>query len=87
MAILTSKQVWRRPPNPRGHKSQRELARLTPIEEQRVRRALWVLHVRYGNWTQVAKALGYHHITVERPEHFEEPRRSPSPCGCPRSWA
>jgi hypothetical protein len=66
MAILTAKQTWKRPPSLTGHKTQRELVQLTPTEEQRVRRAMRVLHVRYGNWTQVGRALGYHRVTLER---------------------
>lgn len=66
MAILTAKQTWKRAPNPRGHKSRAELNRLLPVEEERVRRAMRVLHVRYGNWTRVCEALGYHRVTVER---------------------
>lgn len=66
MTILTTKQTWTRAPSTTGHKSRRELARLTPTEEQRVRRGMWVLHVRFGNWSRVSRALGYHRVTVER---------------------
>ncbi len=66
MTILTAKQTWKREPNPRGYKSRAELNRLTPTEEERVRRAMWVLHVRFGNWSGVSRALGYHRVTVER---------------------
>jgi hypothetical protein len=66
MAILTTKQIWKREPNPRGRKSRAELNRLLPVEEQRVRRAMRVLHVRYRNWSAVSRALGYHRVTVER---------------------
>jgi hypothetical protein len=66
MAILTTKQTWKRTPNPKARKSRRELNRLLPVEEERVRRAMRVLHVRYGNWTRVSEALGHHRVTVER---------------------
>jgi hypothetical protein len=66
MTILTTKQTWKRAPNPNGRKSRAELNRLLPIEEERVRRAMRVLHVRYRNWSGVSRALGYHRVTVER---------------------
>ncbi len=66
MAILTSKQTWTRAPNPKARKSRRELNRLLPVEEERVRRAMRVLHVKFGNWTRVSEALGHHRVTVER---------------------
>jgi len=63
MPILKTKQTWKRAPDPN---SLREKNRLLPIEEERVRRAMRVLHVRYGNWCRVADALGHHRVTVER---------------------
>lgn len=66
MPILTAKQTWKRAPNPSGRKSRAELNRLLPAEEERVRVAMRVLRVRYGNWTRVSEALGHHRVTVER---------------------
>lgn len=66
MPILTAKQTWKRAPNPKARKSRRELNRLLPVEEERVRVAMRVLRVRYGNWCRVADALGHHRVTVER---------------------
>lgn len=66
MAILQGSKTWKRTPDPRGRKSRADLNRLTPKEEGRVRRAMWVLHVRFGNWSSVSRALHYHRVTVER---------------------
>jgi hypothetical protein len=46
--------VWKRAPNPN---SRTELSRLLPIEEQRLRAAMDVLRIRYGNWASVAAAM------------------------------
>jgi hypothetical protein len=54
---------WRKEPNPN---LLRERNRLLPGEEENVRRAMTVLHLRFGNWTRVAKAIGAHRVTVER---------------------
>jgi hypothetical protein len=54
---------WRKEPNPN---LLREKNRLLPVEEENVRRAMTVLHLRFGNWTRVAKAIGAHRVTVER---------------------
>lgn len=54
---------WRKEPNPN---LLRVKNRLLPEEEENVRRAMTVLHLRFGNWCQVAKALGHHRVTVER---------------------
>lgn len=37
-----------------------------PPSRKRVRRAMEFLRLRYGNWTGVAKAMGYHRVTIER---------------------
>jgi hypothetical protein len=66
VAILQGSKTWKREPNPSGRKSRRELNRLLPIEEERVRVAMRVLRVRYGNWTRVSEALEHHRVTVER---------------------
>jgi hypothetical protein len=54
---------WRKEPNPN---LLREKNRLLPVEEENVRRAMTVLHLRFGNWTRVANAMGAHRVTVER---------------------
>jgi len=59
-----SKRVyWRKEPNPN---LLREKNRLLPAEEENVRRAMTVLHLRFGNWTRVSEALKTHRTTVER---------------------
>lgn len=64
MPILTAKQVWKKPVDPRSRV--KVLNRLDPVEEERVRRAMEFLRLRYGNWNGVAKAMGYHRVTIER---------------------
>ncbi len=51
---LPRRMVWKRAPNPN---SRSELNRLTPEEEVRVRTALDVAKIRFGNWKGVAAAL------------------------------
>jgi hypothetical protein len=64
MPILTAKQVWKKPVDARSRV--KVLNRLDPVEEERVRHAMEFLRLRYGNWTGVAKAMGYHRVTIER---------------------
>lgn len=63
MAILRERKVWKRPEN---ENSRKMLDRLTPQEEERVRRAMDVLRVRFGNWRRVAVALKTNRTTITR---------------------
>ena len=63
MAILKTKKVWKRERQP---SSRVELNRFTPKEETGVRTAADVLRIRFGNWSQAAKALRMDVSTIRR---------------------
>ncbi len=58
MAILRETTSWRRPKKQRGF-------HLTEAEQNSIRAAMRVLHLRYGTWPAVAQALGVAHKTVK----------------------
>jgi hypothetical protein len=64
MAILRSKQVWKRAGTKRCRES--DLDVLTPEEADRVRTAMDVLRITYGDWRKVAKALKSNRTTITR---------------------
>jgi hypothetical protein len=65
MAILRERQVWKRKGlNWRGRLGDLDL--LTPDEQSRVRTAMDVLRISYGDWRKVAKALGANRTTITR---------------------
>jgi len=58
VAVLTQRTSWQRAKKPRGF-------RLTDAEQRNIRVAMRTLHLRYGTWPAVAKALGVPHKTVK----------------------
>ncbi len=57
MAILQTKQVWKRP---RTRKAWNSVNTLSLDEEAHVRRALIVLHAQHGEWTDLALVMNVH---------------------------
>lgn len=66
MAVLLTKQVWRRPRAPRGPGATDEVNRLTPTEQANVLAALRVLRVQHGTVANLAKAMGLSWNAVQK---------------------
>lgn len=64
MAVLTKREVWTKP---RPANETRRSTDLTPAEQANVRRALRFLAKRHGDTSKLAKAMGAHRETVQRP--------------------
>jgi hypothetical protein len=64
MTILTKREVWRKP---RPANETRRSYDLTPAEQENVRVALRFLATRLGDTSKLAKAMGAHRETIQRP--------------------
>jgi hypothetical protein len=64
MAILVRRQEWRKP---RPANETRRSTDLTPAEQENTRVALRFLAKRFGDTAKLAKAMGAHRETVQRP--------------------
>jgi hypothetical protein len=64
LGILKERVSWRKP---RPSNQPRRSTDLTPEEQDNVRAALRFLAKRHGDMTQLAKAMGAHRETVQRP--------------------
>src|SRR5580693_7008916 len=70
MPILTKREVWRKP---RPANETRRSYDLTPAEQENVRVALRFLATRFGDFAKLAKAMGAHRETVQRPARRAAP--------------
>ena len=74
MAIMTTKQIWRRDPEPEP--KPRQLGnRLNPTERENVRRAVVYLAGRFPSWDAATEALGF---TRDALAKARSPRRKPT---------
>jgi hypothetical protein len=62
--VLVKREVWRKP---RPSNETRRSTDLTPAEQENVRRAIRFLGKRHGDMSKLAKAMGAHRETVQRP--------------------
>lgn len=66
MAILRERQVWKRVDGRKLQGKLPDLDLLTADEQARMRTALDVLRISYGDWRKVAKALKSNRTTITR---------------------